>query len=266
MLNPCTMLLTTHSSGSNNVESIRDDPVIDLNNVRTTYEGAEFPVIRDFSLSIPKGEFVIIGGPNGAGKTTLLETIAGLLPVTRGEVRVCGLDVTRQGTRVRRKLGYVIQNFDFHPYTPFSVLEVVMMGRYGQLGCFHRQNPGDKDDALDLLNQLGLGNMAYECIGHLSGGQQQKVLIAQNLMKKPDILLLDEPFSNLDLPTRDQVCSMLRTIAESGVTIMVVSHAFDALPACAIRVVVMQNGRLSFTRICRPDEVQDTVRSGMVAS
>ncbi|MDV0443558.1 metal ABC transporter ATP-binding protein [Methanorbis rubei] len=237
-----------------------DDPIIQMNSVTTTYEGAAHPVIHDIDLAIGKGEFVIVGGPNGAGKTTLLETIAGLLPIISGSVTVCGLDVMKSGPEMRKKLGYVIQNFDFDPYTPFTVEEVLLIGRYGLLGFFRR--PGTEDfAAVDRsLEQMGITDLRKKHIGKLSGGQQQKVLIAHNLTKNPDVLLLDEPFSNLDLATREHVCDILCDVADAGITVVIVSHAFDALPKRDVRVVVMKGGSVVLNKIVPSEQVQETVR------
>ena len=97
--------------------------------------------------------------------------------------------------------------------------------------------------------------------GKLSGGQQQKVLIAHNLAKQPDVVLLDEPFSNLDLATREHVCDVLCRVADTGVTVVIVSHAFDALPSRDVRVVVMRAGTIVLNRVVPPGDVQQTVRS-----
>lgn len=231
-----------------------------MNNVTTTYEGAAHPVIQNIDLTIRKGEFVIVGGPNGAGKTTLLETIAGLLPIVSGTVTVCGLDAAKQGCAMRKKLGYVIQNFDFDPYTPFTVEEVLLMGRYGLLGIY--KQPGEEDFAAvdHSLERMGISDLRKNHIGKLSGGQQQKVLIAHNLTKQPDILLLDEPFSNLDLATRKHVCDVLCGVADAGVTVIIVSHAFDALPKRDIRVVVMKEGAIALNKVTPSGLVQETVR------
>jgi len=106
---------------------------IELAGVSTAYEGSDLPVIRGISFSIAAGDFVVVGGPNGAGKTTLLETVNGMLPITHGRATVCGLDVAASGTAVRKRVGYVIQNFAFDPLAPFTVGHVVIMGRYGIL-------------------------------------------------------------------------------------------------------------------------------------
>ncbi len=236
------------------------DAIVRLTNVTTTYEGAAHPVIHNINLEVDPGEFVIIGGPNGAGKTTLLETIAGLLPVVNGSVEVCGENILKKGNQLRKKLGYVIQNFDFDAYTPFTVEEVIIMARFGLLGLFKRPGPTDYTAVNDAMLTLGIDDLRKSHIGKLSGGQQQKVLIAHNIAKKPEVLLLDEPFSNLDLATREHVCDVLCKIADQGITIIIVSHAFDALPNRDVRVVVMKAGEIVLNKITQPQFVQQTVR------
>lgn len=239
----------------------RKEPVITLDSVWTTYEGAGNPIIQDVSLSIYPGEFVVVGGPNGAGKTTLLESIAGLIPVVGGTVTVLGMNAAKEGVKVRRQLGYVIQNFEFPPVTPFIVEEVVIMGKYGQLGWFHRHTKDDHEAARKALDQLGILHLAKKPIGTLSGGQQQRVLIAQSLIKDPKLLLLDEPFSNLDISSRDQVSELLCKLTDDGVTVVIVSHAFDALPHRDIRVVVMEDGCVCKNGVYAHDAVTGVIRN-----
>jgi len=243
-----------------------NDPIIKLDSVWTTYEGAARPVIKDVNMQVHAGEFVLVGGPNGAGKTTLLETIAGLLPVIHGTISVCGNDPVHEGCKVRKKVGYVIQNFDFHPFTPFNVEEIVLMGRYGKIGWFKRHSDYDFQKVREALDILGILSISKDQIGKLSGGQQQKVLIAQNLAKEPDVLLLDEPFSNLDILAREEVCKILCRIAESGIPVIIVSHAFDAMPDIDVRVVVMKDGHIVLNQMAKPSDVSNVVRSASIAA
>ncbi|MBP2134375.1 zinc/manganese transport system ATP-binding protein [Methanomicrobium sp. W14] len=233
---------------------------IELSGVYTAYMGAEYPVIRDLSLSIKKGEFVIVGGPNGAGKTTLLETMNGMLPITYGSAKAFGIDVVKNPVEVRKKMGYVVQSFAFDPLTPFTVENVVMMGRYGILGCFKK--PAEEDYSLSesAMKMLGLEDLAQKTIGTLSGGQQQKVLIAQNLAKNPGVMLLDEPFSNLDICTREFVSGVLEKISKEGCTVVMVSHAFDALPGGDLRIISMDGGSITLDEHCDSSEVEDKMR------
>jgi len=236
-------------------------PVIRLENVTTAYEGADRPTLTGISLTIGKGEFVVVGGPNGAGKTTLLETINGMLPITQGNAVVCGQDVRGDGIHVRCRVGYLLQNFSFNPLTPFTVGEVVLMGRFGMIGLFRKPGIEDHDAVRRALSLLGIEDLATRPIGQLSGGQQQKVLLAQNLARDPDILLLDEPFSNLDMFARESINALLSSLVASGVTVVIVSHAFDDLPDHPVRVVVMHDGRISLDRECYPAEVGRVIRN-----
>jgi zinc/manganese transport system ATP-binding protein len=236
------------------------EPVIRLDNVYTAYEGAERPTLADITMSVHRGEFVIIGGPNGAGKTTLLETVNGMLTITHGTAHVCGHNVRTDGVRVRRRVGYLLQNFAFDPLTPFTVEEVVLMGRYGTVGLFRKPKESDIKAAEHAIRLLGIEDLTSRSIGKLSGGQQQKVLLAQNLARNPDVLLLDEPFSNLDMFARESINNLFSALVTSGVTVLMVSHAFDDLPHHTVRVVVMHDGAITLDRQCTPDQVEGTVR------
>ncbi|HDR72429.1 MAG TPA: metal ABC transporter ATP-binding protein [Methanoculleus sp.] len=237
-----------------------EDPVIRLDNVYTAYEGADRPTLADITMSVHRGEFVIIGGPNGAGKTTLLETVNGMLTITHGTARVCGHDVRTNAVRVRRRVGYMLQNFSFDPLTPFTVDEVVLMGCYGTVGLFRRPKEEDVAAARKAIRLLGIEDIADRPIGQLSGGQQQKALLAQNLARNPEVLLLDEPFSNLDMFARESINALLADLTAAGVTILIVSHAFDDLPDHTVRVMVMHDGKITLDRRCAPDQVEATVR------
>lgn len=236
-------------------------PLIELNGVYTAYEGAHRPTLSDISLSIGKGEYVVIGGPNGAGKTTLLESINGMLPITHGTATVCGHDVRGDGVQVRCRVGYLLQNFSFDPLTPFTVEEVVLMGRFGKIGLFRKPGDADREAVQHALHLLGIEELASRPIGQLSGGQQQKVLLAQSLARNPEILLLDEPFSNLDMFARESINALLSRLVSEGVTVVIVSHAFDDLPEWTVRVVVMHDGRISLDRQCHPTEVAAVIRN-----
>ncbi|HJJ56245.1 MAG TPA: metal ABC transporter ATP-binding protein [Methanocorpusculum sp.] len=234
--------------------------LVDLKGVTSTYEGTKYPVIHDIDLSVSSGEFVIIGGPNGAGKTTLLETIAGLIPIVSGSVSVYGLNISKHGSKIRQKLGYVIQNFDFDQYTPFTVYDVMLMSQYGQLGFLKTPNKVSLDNINKSMDCLDITHLKDTNIGKLSGGQQQKVMIAHNLAKNPKILLLDEPFSNLDILSRETLSDLLCKIVKSGVSVIVVSHAFDSLPDMDVRVVLMNKGRIILNKILNSADVHDTIR------
>jgi len=237
------------------------EPVISLQRIATAYEGSDRPVISDLSLQVDPGEFVVVAGPNGAGKTTLLEVINGLLPMINGKARVLGMDLRGNGYAVRKRVGYVLQSAGFDPLSPFSVQEVTMMGRYGRIGLIRRPGTRDRARVAETLSLLGIEDLADHPIGTLSGGQQQKVLIAHNLVKEPDILLLDEPFSSLDLCARSSIATLLKDLSDSGLTIVLVSHIFEDLPTRDIHLVLMQNGGICRDTHCLTTEVGDQIRS-----
>jgi zinc/manganese transport system ATP-binding protein len=234
--------------------------IIDLQGIFTAYEGGDKAVIKDLSLRIEKGEYVVIGGPNSAGKTTLLESINGLVKITHGRANVLGMNVLKHGDEVRKRVGYVIQNFYFDPFTPFTVEQVVMMGRFGRMGIANRPKESDYEAAERALKLVGIEDLADKCIGTLSGGQQQKVMVAHNIAKAPEVMMLDEPFSNLDFSAREFLQGVFSRMARDGVPILMVAHAFDGLPDMPIHLVVMNRGQITSDRICGGDEVEEVIR------
>jgi zinc/manganese transport system ATP-binding protein len=234
--------------------------IVELKGIYTAYEGGEKAVIRDLSLRVDRGEYVVIGGPNSAGKTTLLESINGLIKITHGSASVCGLNVSSQADEVRKRVGYVIQNFYFDPFTPFTVEQVVMMGRFGRLGLMNRPAKEDYDAAERAIALVGIEDLAHKTIGTCSGGQQQKAMIAHNIAKEPEVMMLDEPFSNLDFYAREYLQGVFKEMVRKGVPILMVAHAFDGLPDIPIHLVVMNRGGITSDRNCRAGEVEDIIR------
>jgi zinc/manganese transport system ATP-binding protein len=237
-----------------------DLSVIDLLGIYTAYEGGEKAVIRDLSLCVDRGEYVVIGGPNSAGKTTLLESINGLIKITHGSASVCGLDVSSQADEVRKRVGYVIQNFYFDPFTPFTVEQVVMMGRFGRLGLMNRPAKADYDAAQRAISLVGIEDLSHKTIGTCSGGQQQKAMIAHNIAKEPEVMMLDEPFSNLDFNAREYLQGVFKKLARTGVPILMVAHAFDGLPDIPIHLVVMNRGKITYDGSCTAGDVEFVIR------
>jgi len=220
-------------------------PAIELSGVSTIYEGDRVPAIRDIDLIIEPGEFVAVIGPNGAGKTTLLETINGLLSHTCGRAQVLGQDVARFGPQVRSSSGYVPQEFQFDETTPVLVKDVVLMGRFGRIGLLRRPKQSDQARAREALALLGLTELAERPIGKLSGGQQQKVLIARALAKEPRILLLDEPFSHLDFAARAEISELIGRLHRAwSLTTVIILHDLAAIPESCGHVVLLSQGRL----------------------
>jgi len=218
---------------------------IKLKNVSTIYEGEKIPAIKDVNLIISRGEMVTIIGPNGAGKTTLLETINGLLPHTAGKVEVLGKDIKKYGSYIRRRTGYVPQEITFAETTPFLVEDVILMGRFGKIGLFKSPTRSDYEKVREVMRLIGIQDLAKKPIGKLSGGQVQKVMIARALAKEPELLLLDEPFSNLDLNALSDISrkiSYLHTIF--NLTTLMVIHNVASIPPSCNRAILINQGRI----------------------
>ncbi|MFO8077871.1 MAG: metal ABC transporter ATP-binding protein [Thermoplasmatota archaeon] len=219
--------------------------VVDLNGVNTIYEGEKIPVIHNINLTIFENDFLAIIGPNGAGKTTLLETINGILPHTAGEGRVFGKPILKQKTDIRKNTGYVIQNFELDPHAPFLCKDVVMAGRSGKIGLFRFPTKKDWEMVWKSMGLVGMIDYANRPVGKLSGGEFQKILLARALAQDPKLLLLDEPFSNLDFSARKQIETLLNRVHEQHhTTIVMVSHDLTFLPSRCSRVMVMDKGMI----------------------
>ncbi len=221
------------------------DKAIELHAVDTIYEGEKIPSLKNINLHVNKGEFIAIIGPNGAGKTTLLETINGLLESKRGKVIVLGKELNGDGCSIRKLVGYVPQDYSIDELTPFLVSDVVLMGRFGKIGLLKPITKNDKEIAKNMIDYLGISDLSHRPIGKLSGGQAQKVMIARALAKEPEILLMDEPFSNLDFEARKDVSEKLSHFHKSKqMTFVIVIHDIASIPKVCNRIIVMDAGKI----------------------
>lgn len=228
-------------------------PVISLKNVYTFYDGERNSTLKDISISVEEGEMICVMGPNGAGKTTLLETINGILPAD-GRVEVFGKNVRKEGPAVRREIGYMLQAKVFPESTPYLVRDVILMGRFGKLGLFRRPSRDDWEKAREAARFMEVENLWERPIGKLSGGQTQRVLLARLLAKEPRILLLDEPYSNLDYRAVEEVSGKICKLhVKNNLTTIMVIHDIDHIPDICDRILLLNGGRLiGFTP---PDEM-----------
>ncbi len=203
--------------------------------------------LEDISLDIVEGEFVGVIGPNGSGKTTLCRAVLGLMSPLRGALRVfdCACDELRCHHRAR--IGYLPQKGTIERHFPVTVLETVMMGRYGALGLFKRPSKRDRDIALEALSHVGMESHRNTALGQLSGGQQQRVFIARALAQQPQILLLDEPTTGLDITTQHSVVELIQQLhKELGLTILLITHDINMIRSRVDRLVLLKTKLFAF--------------------
>ncbi len=190
-------------------------PAIELSGVSVGYD-AHCPVLQGVDMRVERGAFVTIVGPNGGGKTTLFRLMLGLIRPTKGTVRVLGEDPAR----ARERIGYVPQHFSCDPLFPVRVEDVVRMGC---LGGARRTRQQARERAAEALHAVGLDGLGPRWFNSLSGGQRQRVLIARGLVTDPEILLLDEPTSNVDATAEDAIARVLGGL-RGRMTILLVTH------------------------------------------
>lgn len=208
------------------------------------------PVLWEIDYDAPPRSLVGIVGPNGAGKSTLLKAVLGLVPPASGSIYAFGKPVEKQRTRI----GYVPQRESVDWDFPATALDVVAMGRYGQIGWFRRVTKSHKQAAMERLEQVGMAAFAKRQIGQLSGGQQQRIFLARALAQEADLYLMDEPLAGVDAATERTIIDILRTLRDQGRTCIVVHHDlhtvseyFDHLMLLNMRIVAAGEMRDVFT-------------------
>jgi len=204
---------------------ITEEPLLRCDALSVAY-GNNF-ALENVTMHVRRGEFVGIVGPSGSGKTSLLRAITGAIPAARGSVEVA------RGTR----LGYVPQVESVDWNFPITVAEVLTMTRT------RRRWPSvtaeERDEMTDVLESLGLGGLHHRHIRELSGGQQQRVFVARAMFGKPDVLLLDEPTSGVDVRTRHEVLHLLHDLHDHGTTIVLTTHDLNGLASHLPRLVCL---------------------------
>ena len=166
------------------------------------------PVLWDVDMKVPIGSLAAIVGPNGAGKSTLLKAMLGLLTVISGSVKFYIDHHLAMDKHDYKKIAYVPQSGSVDWDFPTTVLDVVLMGRYGHLGWFKRPSKKDKELALSMIDKMGMSDYVNRQIRQLSGGQQQRVFLARALVQEADIYLMDEPFKGVDKTTEHAIISL----------------------------------------------------------
>ena len=215
----------------------QEDYAVQVHDLTVAYDAK--PVLWDIDLEIPKGKLAAMIGPNGAGKTTLIKAMLGLVKPVSGAVYFPCL-----GNSTKNKIGYVPQSGSVDWDFPATVLDVVMMGRYGHLGWCRRPGSKEKQMARRMLEKVGMADYAKRQISQLSGGQQQRVFLARALVQEAELYFMDEPFKGVDAQTEKIIVALWRELKSQGKTVIVVHHDlhtavdyFDWITLINLRVV-----------------------------
>lgn len=232
--------------------SLTQPAYLAVENITVSYNG--HPALSDVSFQVPQGTRVAVVGSNGAGKSTLFKALVGLLPLKSGHILIHGLSLGHHLDCV----AYVPQREEVDWHFPVTVSDVVMMGRYGQLGWFKR--PGKKDHIVVArsLEQMGIANLALQPIGDLSGGQQQRVFLARALAQEPHILLMDEPFTGIDASTQEATLMLLDELKRLQVTVMVSTHDLNLAGSRFDQVLLLNRHLIAYgtpTQVFTPANV-----------
>jgi zinc/manganese transport system ATP-binding protein len=237
-------------------------PLVELNNVTFGY-GSQ-PVLEDICLHLHPGQFAALVGPSGAGKTSLIKLILGTLQPSMGEICVHGEALNG---RPSPRIGYVPQLETVNWNFPVTVEQAVLMGRISRSGRWPWPNADTKRKLREVLDRLGIGELAQRHIRDLSGGQQQRVFLARALIAEPDVLMLDEPTSGVDIRTAENVLHMLAELNRQGITVLMTTHDLNAaathLPwvICLNRRVIAQGAP---DEIFTPEILSETYQGDML--
>ena len=224
-----------------------NETYLDISGLQVVRSGKK--ILNVNSLKVERGEFVNIIGTNGAGKTTLLKTICGLIKPSKGQVVIDSTDIYHlspwKRSNFRRQIGYIPQSTAYNSALPFTTREIVLMGRSAVKKLFSQYTKDDIAIADKWLDEVGLLKLGGRIFSSLSGGEQQKVLIAAALSHSPNLLLLDEPTSSLDFSWKSKIMALVKDLHKRfGLTVLLVSHEINTLAIDAARTVLLDEGEI----------------------
>ncbi len=209
---------------------------IAIDNVTVTYRNGH-TALAEASFAIPRGTITALVGVNGAGKSTLFKAIMGFAPLAAGRVEILGMPA-REALR-RNLVAYVPQSEEVDWNFPVLVEDVVMMGRYGHMGFLRRPSARDRRMVDEALARVGLSDFRLRQIGELSGGQKKRVFLARALAQEGQVILLDEPFTGVDVKTEEQIVALLRALRDEGRVMLVSTHNLGSVPEFCDRAVLI---------------------------
>ncbi len=198
--------------------------------------------LEDVDGTVAPGEAVALVGPNGAGKSTLLKGVLGLVAVVEGRIEVLG----RTPARARREVAYVPQADTLDADFPVTAGQVVLMGRYREVGWIRRPGAADRRIAADALAAVGLADRAGARFGTLSGGQRQRVLLARAIAQRPRLLLLDEPFNGVDAVSQEALLTALAGLRAAGAAVLVSTHDLALAQGVGDQVILLNRRQVAF--------------------
>ena len=223
----------------------RDGGGIDATDVTVTYRNGH-TALSGASFHVPTGSITALVGVNGAGKSTLFKAIMGFVPATSGEIRLLGRTV-REALRTNL-VAYVPQAEEVDWAFPVLVEDVVMMGRYGHMGFLRRAKSADRAAVDDALARVGMSDYRHRQIGELSGGQRKRVFLARALAQDGRVILLDEPFTGVDVTTEEQIVALLRDLRDEGRVMLVSTHNLGSVPEFCDHTVLVKGTVLAYGR------------------
>lgn len=200
--------------------------------------------LRNASFEIPRGTVTALVGVNGAGKSTLFKAIMGFIQVAKGDISLLDLDV--RDALKRNLVAYVPQSEEVDWSFPVLVEDVVMMGRYGHMGFLRRPSQTDRDAVDTALGRVNMQDYRYRQIGELSGGQRKRVFLARALAQDGQVILLDEPFTGVDVKTEEQIIGLLRELRDEGRVMLVSTHNLGTVPEFCDRTVLVKGTVLAY--------------------
>ncbi len=205
--------------------------------VTVTYRNGH-TALRHASFAIPTNTITALVGVNGAGKSTLFKAIMGFVPIAAGEIRILGLSVRE--ALARNLVAYVPQAEEVDWAFPVLVEDVVMMGRFGHMGFFRRPRAVDRAAVAEALARVNMSEFRDRQIGELSGGQRKRVFLARALAQEGRVILLDEPFSGVDVKTEEQIVALLKSLRDEGRVMLVATHNLGSVPEFCDRTVLVK--------------------------
>lgn len=220
-----------------------DTKGIAARDVTVTYRNGH-TALRDATFEIPTGTITALVGVNGAGKSTLFKAIMGFVPAAKGEISVLGMpvkDALRQSI-----IAYVPQSEEVDWSFPVLVEDVVMMGRYGRMGFLRRPSQADREAVTVALGRVNMADYRHRQIGELSGGQRKRVFLARALAQQGKVILLDEPFTGVDVKTEDAIIALLREMRDEGRVMLVSTHNLGSVPEFCDRTVLVKETILAY--------------------